>query len=111
MRSRRIEIKGRSYRIFEEEWAIPVISTGTFNGGYCGELNHMKYMYANNGVVFTKTIVKENGDEETVDMTPEECLEAIEAFIDEMSKPVEPDEVDAQTRIADALEYQNMMAE
>ena len=99
------------YPIFEEEWAIPVISTGTFNGGYCGELNHMKDMYANNGVVFTKTIVKENGDEETVDMTPEECLEAIEAFIDEMSKPVEPDEVDAQTRIADALEYQNMMAE
>lgn len=97
------------YPIFEEEWAIPVIAVGTYNGGYCGELNQMKTIYGNAGVEFVKTVVGEDGNEVIVDMTAEECLEAIEAYEDAMNAP--SDEVPAEVRIADALEFQNMMAE
>lgn len=85
------------YPIFEEEWAIPVISQPPINGGFCGELTQMKNMYANQGAEFTD------------DMTNDQILESIEAFEDLMNTP--SGEPSAETRIADALEYQNMMAE
>lgn len=78
------------YPIFEEEWAIPVVAVGSFNGGYCGELHQMMVVYSNAGAVF------EDG------LTNEEILEVIEAFEDEMNKPrTEPT---AEERTATALE-------
>ena len=85
------------YPIFEEDFAIPVIAKGTYNGGYCGELGQLKQIYGDAGVEFTD------------EMTNEEVLEAIEAYEDKMNAP--SDEPSAETRIADALEYQNLMAE
>lgn len=85
------------YPIFAEDWSIPVISQPPINGGYCGELTQMKNMYAQQGAEFTDG------------MTNDEILETIEAFEDLMNTP--SSEPSAETRIADALEYQNMMVE
>lgn len=73
-----------------------VCGAGEINGSFFGTLGQMKQMYEVNGVDFSSC------------ETPEQCLEAIEAYEDEMNKPnTEPT---TEERIAAALEFQNLMS-
>lgn len=73
-----------------------VCGAGEINGSFFGTLGQMKQMYEANGVDFSSC------------ETPEQCLEAIEAYEDEMNKPnTEPT---TEERIAAALEFQNLMS-
>ena len=80
--------------------AVPVVSAGLFNGGFCGELGEMKRIYTNMGATFED------------DLTNEELLEAIEAFEDSLkaSANEQSNEISDTERIAAALEAQVMMA-
>ena len=73
-----------------------VCAAGEINGGFFGTLGQMVQMYEAQGVDFSACV------------TPEEKLEVIEAFEDEMNKPKESVEPSAEERIAAALEYQVM---
>ena len=68
-----------------------VCSAGDINGGFFGVLSQMKLMYENRGADFSGAT------------TDEEILEVIEAFEDSMNTP-NPNYVEDNTRIADALE-------
>lgn len=73
-----------------------VCGAGEMNGSFFGTLGQMKQMYGANGVDFSQCT------------SPEQCLEVIEAYEDEMNKPnTEPT---TEERIAAALEFQNLMA-
>ena len=72
------------------ETAVPIVATGFFNGGFCGELSQMKAICLSQGAKF------DDG------LTNEELLEAIEAFEDMFNAPSY--EVSDATRTADALE-------
>ena len=72
-----------------------VISGGTINGGFCGELNDMKEMYRKMGATITN------------DMTDEEVLAAIEDFED---NPPWVNEPTVEERTAAALEAQVLLA-
>ena len=69
-----------------------VCSAGEINGAYFGTLGQMVKSYEARGCDFSECT------------TPEEKLEAIEAFEDAMNVPSE--EPSAEERIAAALEYQ-----
>lgn len=73
-----------------------VCSAGEINGGFFGTLGQLETLYAGMGVDFSNC------------HTPEEKLDAIEAYEDGAK---DKDVVRADERIAAALEYQNMMAE
>ena len=68
-----------------------VCSAGEINGGFFGVLSQMKLMYTDMGADFSEAA------------TDEEVLEVIEAFEDKMNTP-DPNAVEDNTRIADALE-------
>lgn len=68
-----------------------VCSAGDINGGFFGVLSQMVLMYENEGADFSQAT------------TDEEKLEVIEAFEDARNTP-DPNAVDDNTRIADALE-------
>ena len=80
--------------------AVPIVQAGLLNGGYSGELSQMKAIAEQQGAVF---------DEE---LSGQDLLDAIEAWEDEMNKPVDPSEQEAtaEERIAAALEYQNLLS-
>lgn len=67
-----------------------VCSGGTVNGGFFAEYTSFKDSYEKMGCDFSQCV------------TQQDCLDAIEAFEDEMNGPVEV--ITDQTRIADALE-------
>lgn len=67
-----------------------VCSGGAVNGGFFAEYTSFKDMYEKMGCDFSQCV------------TQQDCLDAIEAFEDEMNAPVEV--ITDQTRIADALE-------
>jgi len=67
-----------------------VISGGAINGGCCMEYTSFKDSYEHMGCDFSQCVTKQD------------CLDAIEAFEDEMNTPIEV--LSDQTRIADALE-------
>ena len=73
-----------------------ICSAGEINGGFFGTLGQMVQMYEAQGCDFSEC------------ETAEEKLAAIEAFEDEMNKPVANDTPSAEERIAAALEYQVM---
>lgn len=74
-----------------------VCSAGEINGGFFGVLGQMIQMYENMGADFSEA------------ETDIEKLEVIEAFEDEMNRPVDPDMSTPEERIAAALEYNNML--
>lgn len=74
--------------------AIPVISVGPINGGEMSELSVLKANAVSMGAIFENNL------------TPEELLDAIVAFHDEMNAAAS-NVVSDQTRIADALEDMN----
>lgn len=79
--------------------AVPVVSAGLFNGGFCGELGEMKRIYTNMGATFEDSL------------TDEELLVAIEEFEDSLKVASSSSStVSAEERIAAALEAQVMMA-
>ena len=73
------------------ETAVPVVASGFFNGGFCGELSQMKSICEAQGAIF------EDG------LTTEELLAAIEAWEDALAY-ASTGTVSDETRIADALE-------
>ena len=73
------------------ETAVPVVASGFFNGGFCGELSQMKAICEAQGAIF------EDG------LTAEKLLEAIEAWEDALAY-ASTGVVSDETRIADALE-------
>ena len=75
-----------------------VIAGGTINGAFCGEFSSMVDMYEKSGCDFTGCV------------EDQDYLDAIEAFEDEMNKPVESTEPTTEERIAAALEAQVMLA-
>lgn len=84
------------YPVAKLENIIVICSAGEINGGFFGTLGQMKQIYEANGVDFSSC------------ETPEQCLEAIETYEDEMNKPnTEPT---TEERIAAALEFQNLMS-
>ena len=84
------------YPVAALESAIIVCAAGEINGSFFGTLGQMKQIYEANGVDFSSC------------KTPEQCLEAIEAYEDEMNKAnTEPT---TEERIAAALEFQNLMS-
>lgn len=84
------------YPVSKLDNIIVVCAAGEVNGSFFGILGQMKQIYEANGVDFSSC------------ETPEQCLEAIEAYEDEMNKPnTEPT---TEERIAAALEFQNLMS-
>ena len=83
------------YPIAGVEGVVIVGSAGLVNGGFFGILDSMMHGYENMGADFSACT------------TPEEALEVIEAFEDEMNKPSE--ESTPEERIAAALEYNNLL--
>jgi hypothetical protein len=74
-----------------------ICAAGEVNGAIFGTLGQMVSQYENMGADFSACVADEDK------------LAVIEAFEDEMNKPVEPsDEPTAEERIAAALEYQVM---
>lgn len=74
-----------------------VCAAGEVNGAFFGTLGQMVQMYEAQGCDFSACT------------TPEEKLEVIEAFEDDMNAP--STEPTSEERIAAALEYQNAIAE
>lgn len=69
-----------------------VLAGGQINGAFCGVYSEMVDMYERMGCDFSACT------------TQQEHLDAIEAFEDERSKPVEDTTISDATRTADALE-------
>ena len=82
--------------------AVPVISTGMFNGAFSGELHELQKSYEAKGCTFDDNL------------SSQEILDRIEAFDEERElKRKEAEEAaaaepSADERIAAALEYQNL---
>ncbi len=83
------------YAFARSPTAIPVVSGGEINGGFMGELHEMIDMALRAGCQFQDV------------MTPEQILEAIEAFEDAMNTPPDPADIPptAEERTAAALEF------
>lgn len=77
--------------------AVPVVAAGLINGALVDELGQMKARCEQQGATFDEGLDNE------------QLLDAIEAWEDEMNKPVEQ-EASAEERIAAALEYQNLLS-
>ena len=69
-----------------------VVAGGQINGAFCGVYSEMVDMYERQGCDFSNCT------------TQQEHLDAIEAFEDEMNKPIEDTTISDATRTADALE-------
>lgn len=76
---------------------VVVCAAGEINGAFFGTLGQMVQMYENMGADFSEAD------------TDEKKLEVIEAFEEEMNKPVNPDMSTPEERIAAALEYSNLL--
>ena len=77
--------------------AVPIVAAGLINGALVDELSQMKARCEQQGATFDEGLDNE------------QLLDAIEAWEDEMNKPVEK-EATAEERIAAALEYQNLLS-
>lgn len=86
------------YPIANLPQAIIVGGAGMMNGSFFGELSQMVAMYEEMGCDFTGLV------------TPEEKLEAIEAFEDMQNDPGDITESTPEERIAAALETQVMLS-
>ena len=81
---------------------VPVISGGSFNGGYCGELHVLKDRYERAGCEFTE----EMSDQQIID-TINDFEDAREESAKLSAQAAANVPTDAE-RIAAALEYQNL---
>lgn len=83
---------------------VPIVSGGSFNGSYCGELNNMKDRYARIGCEFNDSMSDQEIIDTINDFEDARDAEAIEAAKMSADTPTDTE------RIAAALEYQNLLS-